>query len=270
MDAFRTVLFTREQEDAGAAIHYVGKRVSLSSDVARARELVRNEGLDVLVVAGLENFWTYSLAESRLAPVHVEFGGVGSALPTTDYFVTSELFAPSERCTAGQLVQFETLTMLPIISAAAELPIIEQASTNRATYREAYFRFGDKEHIYLMEHSLQTLRTPHFDAFSVGTPVFTFAPPKTCAGGHVAGMYSRIGLQPNIFVVPTPEGFADAVIKFASAGVEGQRRFRDLVRARAKERLFGNDDTVHEWADLIRQLGGQQAAAVVGAGPAGI
>ena len=32
----------------------------------------------------------------------------------------------------------------------------------------------------------------------------------------------------------------------------------------------GNDDTVHEWADLIRQLGGQQAAAVVGAGPAGI
>ena len=88
---------------------------------------------------------------------------------------------------------------------------------------------------------------------SRSTPVFAFAPPETCAGGHVAGMYSRIGLQPDIFVAPTPEGFAGAAIKFASAGVEGQRRFRDLVRARAKERLFGNGDAVHEWADLIRQ-----------------
>jgi predicted O-linked N-acetylglucosamine transferase (SPINDLY family) len=63
-----------------------------------------------------EDVWTYVFPHHRFAPVQICFWGHGtsSGLPNVDYFVTSELFPPARAHYTEQLVQFETLSMLPM------------------------------------------------------------------------------------------------------------------------------------------------------------
>jgi hypothetical protein len=67
-------------------------------------------------------------------------------------------------------------------------------------------------------------------------------------------MYKRMGLEVGL-VAETPEKFADAAIRVAGVGAQGQIQLRNTIRSQAKQVIFGQDDTVYEWVDFIKTAG---------------
>jgi hypothetical protein len=68
-------------------------------------------------------------------------------------------------------------------------------------------------------------------------------------------MYKRMGLDEAGLVATTPEQFADAAVRLAASGEQGQRMLRKRIRSGAKQRIFGQDDAVHEWVNFLKLAG---------------
>jgi predicted O-linked N-acetylglucosamine transferase (SPINDLY family) len=146
-----TVTFLRDSAD---------RFVNLPEDVASARQIVADAGLDVLVYpdVGMDPV-SSALAFSRLARVQCTTWGhpVTTGIPTIDYFISSKLIEP-EGAVAHYSEQLVLLDSLPTYYHRPELSAAghqEQARTE--------FDLPQDAHLYLCPQSLFKLH-PDIDA----------------------------------------------------------------------------------------------------------
>ena len=134
----------------------VRTHLNLPFDLGRARELVADLKLDMLMYAdiGMDPL-SYFLAFSRLAPLQCAMWGhpVTSGIPNIDYFVSSSLFEPD-----GAAAHYsESLVLLDALPAYIERPTLPASPKSRAA-----LGLPDDKRIYVCPTMLQKLH-PDFD-----------------------------------------------------------------------------------------------------------
>ncbi|MFQ6018982.1 MAG: tetratricopeptide repeat protein [Kiloniellaceae bacterium] len=133
------------------------RAVTLPKDLARARDAIAAQALDVLVYTdiGMDPL-TYFLAFARLAPVQCVMAGhpVTTGIPNLDYFISNELSEP----VGAEDHYSETLVRL------ASSPVYYSRPSPPAQLRTREdFGFGASEHLYACPQTLFKFH-PDFDA----------------------------------------------------------------------------------------------------------
>ena len=157
---FEVVVFTVD-DNADAVTHQIrasgDRAVWLPNDLARARQTIADQALDVLVYIdiGTDPF-TYFLAFARLALVQCVMPGhpVTTGIPNLDYFISNELAEPP----GAEDHYSETLVRLTRSTVYFHRP----SPPARPRTRED-FGFGTSEHLYACPQSLFKFH-PDFDA----------------------------------------------------------------------------------------------------------